>query len=293
LTTSKLGIIGGSGVYALPHLEQVAVRDIDTPFGSPSDAPIIGVIGDTEIVFISRHGRGHRLSPTHVPYRANIYALKQLGVTHVLSISAVGSLREDLPPRSLVLPDQVIDRTVDRPRTFFDDGVVAHVGIASPFCPKFSDELALTAGDSGQQVRAAGTYVCIEGPQFSTKAESALYRSWGASMIGMTVMPEARLAREAELCYATAALVTDYDVWHDTAAEVSVESVASHLQANVATSLSLVSNLLRRGLPPRNCGCGDALANAIVTDPEAIPPSARARLGIIGERYLQRSPDAL
>ena len=286
----RLGIIGGSGLYAIDDLTDVRTADVVTPFGAPSDPPVTGRIGDTEIVFISRHGRGHRFSPSNLPYRANIYALKQLGVTHVLSVSAVGSLREELPPRSLVLPDQVIDRTVDRPRTFFDDGVVAHVGIASPFCPLFRDTLNAAASAIGQPFRKDGTYVCIEGPQFSTRAESTLYRSWDASIIGMTVMPEARLAREAELCYATAALVTDYDVWHDTEAEVSVESVASHLAANVATSLSLMRSLLHVGLPDRSCGCADALANAIVTDPATLRVDTLNRLGLIGERYLPRPP---
>lgn len=286
----KLGVIGGSGLYAIPDLTHVESSDLDTPFGPPSDPPVMGRLGDTDIVFISRHGEGHRLSPANLPYRANIYALKQLGVTHVLSVSAVGSLREDLPPRSLVLPDQIIDRTVDRPRTFFDDGVVAHVGIASPFCTVFRNALTSAAIAVGQPVRAEGTYVCIEGPQFSTKAESALYRTWGASIIGMTVMPEARLAREAELCYATAALVTDYDVWHDTEAEVSVESVGSHLAANVGTSLSLIRSLLNSGLPDRSCGCADALANAIVTAPTSIAPAVWDRLGVIGERYLPDAP---
>jgi 5'-methylthioadenosine phosphorylase len=235
---------------------------------------------------VARHGPGHALSPTELPYRANIYALKALGVTQVMSISAVGSLREELPPRTAVLPDQIIDRTVFRDRTFFDGGAVAHVGVADPFCGVLSERIRHAAAGVGQPVHPGGTYVCIEGPQFSTRAESNLYRSWGAAIIGMTVMPEARLAREAELCYATLAMVTDYDVWHESEADVSVEAVLSHLQANSAVGAAILRALAAAGLPERTCGCGDALGHAMITAPDRIGPAQRARLGIIAERYL-------
>jgi len=286
LTTAKLGVIGGSGLYALPELRDIRTVDIDTPFGPPSAPPTVGTLGALDVVFLSRHGVGHAFSPTDLPYRANLYALKALGVTHVVSISAVGSLRDEIPPRSLVLPDQLIDRTVARARSFFDEGIVAHVGIADPFCPTLRDALDTAATVAGLPATNGGTFVCIEGPQFSTRAESNLYRSWDAAVIGMTAMPEVRLAREAELCYATAAFVTDYDVWHDTAAAVSVELVMSNLSANVDASRALLLSLAENGLPERSCPCPDALANAVVTNPALITDRHRARLGAVGARYL-------
>ena len=284
--TAKLGIIGGSGLYDLPDLEIIAERGVETPFGAPSDRLVIGRIGRQEVVFLSRHGRGHRLTPTELPYRANIYALKSLGVTHLLSVSAVGSLRLELPPLTLVLPDQVVDRTVARPRTFFGDGVVAHVGIADPFCISLRAALADAAACVGRTAVTSGTLVVIEGPQFSTRAESELYRAWGASVIGMTAMPETRLAREAELCYACLALVTDYDVWHESEDDVSVELVTANLQANVAAAREIVRGLADTDLPTRACGCANALAGAIATEPFAISATARRRLGVIADRYL-------
>jgi 5'-methylthioadenosine phosphorylase len=283
---TKLGIIGGSGLYDLPELDSAEVMPIDTPFGQPSSPPRVGRLGQTDVVFLPRHGSGHRYSPSDLPYRANVYALKALGANHVLSISAVGSLREELPPRSLVLPDQIIDRTVGRIRTFFDRDVVAHVGLADPFCSAFRDQIAVAARAAGQTVHAGGAYVCIEGPQFSTRAESQLYRAWNATVIGMTAMPEARLAREAELCYATLALVTDYDVWHSEAQDVSVEFVLSHLQANLAVAAAIIRQLANHGLPSRSCSCADALRHAIVTDPNVVTGDQRDRLGIIAARYL-------
>lgn len=281
-----LGILGGSGVYSL--VDVVAPERVDpvTPFGRPSAPILLGKLGRESVAFLPRHGEGHRYSPTDLPYRANVYALKALGVTHLVAISAVGSLREDLPPRSIVLPDQIIDRTVARPRTFFDSGVVAHVGLADPYCAPLRGRLREAATAAGAEVRIGGTYVCIEGPQFSTRAESNLYRSWGAAVIGMTAMPEARLAREAELCYVTLALVTDYDVWHDSEADVSVEVVLAHLQANAAAAAAILRRLAEIGLPERSCGCSEALAAAIITAPEAIGAEDRRRLGIIAARYL-------
>jgi 5'-methylthioadenosine phosphorylase len=281
----RLGVIGGSGVYGLPELAGAETRTIETPFGPPSGDALIGAIADTEIVFVPRHGPGHSLSPTNLPYRANIYALKSLGVTHVLSISAVGSLREELPPRTAVLPDQIIDRTVARDRTFFDQGVVAHVGLADPYCGVFSDHIHRVAGAAGQPVHPGGTYLCIEGPQFSTRAESFLYQAWGASVIGMTAMPEARLAREAELCYATLAMVTDYDVWHESEADVSVESVLSHLQANTAASAMVLRAVAAAGLPERTCTCGDALRDAMMSANDRGDAAQWNRLGVIAARY--------
>jgi 5'-methylthioadenosine phosphorylase len=282
----KLGIIGGSGLYQLPGLDVEGRVEVDTPWGPPSDALVVGKLGGVDLVFLPRHGSGHVHPPTRLPYRANIHALKQAGVTHLLSVNAVGSLQEPYPPRTLLIPDQIIDRTVHREPSFFDDGIVAHVGIADPFCDTFSDALEAAAGSAGEPVVRGGTYICIEGPQFSTKAESRLYRSWGASVIGMTAMPEARLAREAELCYAALTLVTDYDVWHDTEGPVSVEKVVEHLHHNVEAAKRVIVALAQAGLPDRACACETALASAIVTDPRRVTPEIRERLRVIAGRYL-------
>lgn len=282
-----LGIFGGSGLYDIPELEVVERREMMTPYGAPSDALILGRIGGNDVMFLPRHGAGHRLTPTELPYQANIYALKSLGVTHLLTVSAVGSLREHLPPLTIVQPDQIIDRTVGRPRSFFGEGAVAHVGIADPFCDAFGRFVASASARAGHPVARGGTYVCIEGPQFSTRAESMLFRSWGCSVIGMTAMPEARLAREAELCYSTLAMVTDFDVWHETEEAVHVNLVVEYLRKNTAAAREIVVELVGGGgLPERSCGCGDALAGAIVTNPEMISASTRSRLGIIADRYL-------
>ncbi len=289
MSTGVLGIIGGSGLYHFPELEIVERVEVVTPYGLPSSQLTIGKLGTTTIVFLPRHGEGHRLTPTELPYRANIYALKQLGVTHLVTVSAVGSLKESLPPLTIVIPDQIIDRTVARPRSFFGDGIVAHVGLADPFCPRLSSALVAVAESAGIPVVHGGAYVCIEGPQFSTRAESNLYRSWDASVIGMTAMPEARLAREAEMCYATIAMVTDYDVWHETEDAVTVEMVIANLKRNTETAREMIRALARAGLPERSCACGNALQNAIVTAPEAITPDIKRRLGIIGARYLTPS----
>ena len=286
---TKLGIIGGSGLYRLSEFETAPAIDVATPFGPPSGPIRLGAIGQIEVAFLPRHGIGHRFSPTDLPYRANIYALKELGVSHVLSLSAVGSLVQHLPPRSFVLPDQILDRTHARVRTFFDEGVVAHVGIADPFCASFRRRLA--SPDVAPDAHDGGTYLCIEGPQFSTRAESMLYQTWGATLIGMTAMPEARLAREAELCYATVAMVTDYDVWHDSESDVSVDLVVGHLQANSVAAELLIRRLCRHPLPDRTCHCGDALGGAIMTDPALIEDAQRARLGVIAARYLGSGDD--
>ena len=277
----KLGVIGGSGIYAFADMTSVAIHHIETPFGPPSAAVREGRLGQTEVLFLPRHGNGHHLSPSDVPYRANLYALKQLGATHLVSFSAVGSLREDLPPRSLVLPDQIIDRTVQRARTFFTDGIVAHVGIADPYCKELQSSLSSAATTRGERLTTGGAYVCIEGPQFSTRAESELYRSWGASVIGMTAMPEARLAREAQLCYAAVAMVTDYDVWHQAAADVTVEEVVANMQANGVAAQAILKQFCQDGLPQRSCNCQFALRGAIMTDPGTVSREARERLGLL------------
>lgn len=282
----KLGIIGGSGLYHLPELEIVERRSVTTPFGVPSDALVIGRLAGTDLVFLPRHGAGHTHTPSELPYRANIYALKQAGVTHLLSVNAVGSLQPHLPPLTLVIPDQIIDRTLGRERSFFDQGIVAHVGLADPFCHALSTALAHAAAESGNPAVSGGTYICIEGPQFSTKAESRLYRSWDASVIGMTAMPEARLAREAELCYASLAMVTDFDVWHEEEEPVTVEIVQQRLHTNTAAAQAIIGALVRLGLPDRSCPCGGALANAIITDPARITGEQRARLEAIAGHYL-------
>ena len=282
----KLGVIGGSGIYAIDDVSSPRIHSMTTPFGDPSGEIVEGNLGQTEILFLPRHGDGHRLSPSEIPYRANVYALKELGATHLVSFSAVGSLKESLPPRTLVLPDQIIDRTVQRARTFFEGGVVAHVGIADPFCSVLQSSLSSAATTSAVPVNPGGTYICIEGPQFSTRAESELYRTWGASVIGMTAMPEARLAREAELCYAAVAMVTDYDVWHQAAADVTVEEVVANMSANGAAARAILQQLCRDGLPERSCHCQNALDGAIMSSGSASSGEARRRLDLlVGGRW--------
>jgi 5'-methylthioadenosine phosphorylase len=281
-----VGIIGGSGLYdieGMAHVREIAVR---TPFGPPSDVVVTGVIGGTPVAFLSRHGRGHRVNPTAINYRANLYALKSVGVQRVISVSAVGSMKEGIKPGDVVLPDQFIDLTKRRPSTFFDEGIVAHVAFAEPICRSLSQALAGAAEAVGATTHRGGSYICIEGPQFSTKAESLLYRTWGVDVIGMTNMPEAKLAREAELCYATVALATDYDCWHETEECVSVEAILATLQRNVA----LAKDLLRKVIPDVGgslpCACNQALRNAIVTPHDRISAAARRRLGLLINRYI-------
>src|SRR5215208_4886653 len=276
-----LAVIGGSGIYDLEGTGTGEIFTLNTPFGSPSGPVRKARIGETDVLFLARHGAGHVYSPTTVPYRANIFALKELGATRLLSLSAVGSLREELPPRNLVIPDQIIDRTVQRERTFFDYDIVAHVGIADPFCLHLAGALAKAADGAGARVRRGGVYVCIEGPQFSTRAESNLYRRWGASVIGMTAMPEARLAREAGLCYAMLAMVTDYDVWHESEEDVSVEVVNANLDANSESARAIARQLVASGLPERICSCGSALEQAIMTSPDRIPADAKRWIRVL------------
>lgn len=288
---ARLGVIGGSGLYQMAALSAIEERRIMTPFGPPSDAITIGTLGGERVAFLPRHGRGHRLGPSDVPYRANLWALKQLGVERVIAVSAVGSLREELAPLDLVVPDQLVDRTVGRARTFFDAeaGCVAHVGLAEPFCPATSAALAAaSAPEVGARVHRGGTYICIEGPQFSTRGESRLFRSWGLDIIGMTAMPEARLAREAGLCYAMLALVTDYDVWHQEEDSVTVQIVIERLHRNAAAAQATLHALIPRLATLEPCPCGTALAQAIVTNPAAIPAATRERLGLLLKGVVSR-----
>ena len=286
MAEAKVAVIGGSGLYEMEDLTDSEDVDVQTPFGEPSDTIVVGTLAQTRIAFLPRHGRGHRISPTDIPVRANIYALKSLGVERIISVSAVGSLREELEPLDLLVPDQLIDRTRSRVSTFFDGGIVAHISFAEPFCPVLSDDVAQTARAQGVTTHVGGACVVIEGPQFSTKAESEIYRSWGASAIGMTALPEAKLAREAEICYATMAFVTDYDTWHETEETVSVEMIVGNLLKNVTTAQNIIREVVPRIPEPRECVCESALRDAIITSPERIPDSARRRLSAIVDRYL-------
>lgn len=287
---ARIGVIGGTGLYQMADLTDREEREVSTPFGPPSDRITIGTLGGERVAFLPRHGRGHRLSPTRVPYRANLWALKSLGVERVIAVSAVGSMRQELAPLDLVVPDQLFDRTVDRPRTFFDAdaGCVAHVSLAEPFCPATSAALhdAAAAPGVGATVHRGGTYICIEGPQFSTRGESLVFRQWGMDIIGMTGMPEARLAREAELCYAMLALVTDYDVWHEEEEPVTVQMVVERLHRNADAAQATLRALIPRLATIGDCTCRTALQYALVTDPAVVPPAARERLGLLLGRYL-------
>ena len=282
----KIAFIGGSGLYDIDGMENRQELTVETPFGDPSDAVVVGEINGVEAAFLPRHGRGHRFSPTEIPVRANINALKSLGVERVVSVSAVGSLKEHIKPLDLVVPDQIIDRTRRRSDTFFGDGIVAHVGFADPFCNELRRIAFESASLEDVDCHDGGTYLVIEGPQFSTRAESAVYRSWGASVIGMTALPEAKLAREAELCYTTLAFVTDYDVWHDTEEEVTVEMVIQNLTHNVATAQGIIRRMLAEIPDNRTCGCESALKNAVITSRESITKDAQNTLGILVNKYL-------
>ena len=283
---ARIGLIGGSGVYDLSGIEGLHEEKLETPFGAPSDSYFTGTLGGVPVAFFSRHARGHRYSPTDVNYRANICGFKMLGCDALLSASAVGSLREEYPPRHAVVPEQFIDRTRHRTDTFFDGGVVAHAGFADPVCPALSDALEASARESGIAVHRGGTSVCMEGPQFSTRAESHLYRSWGADVIGMTNLTEARLAREAELCYATLAFVTDYDCWRESTEPVSVEGVLAVLSENAEGARRAMRAAVAKVAADRSCGCRDAMRYAILTDPKAISEETRRRLLPIAGRYL-------
>jgi len=281
----KIGIIGGSGIYDIEGLNDVKMLEVDTPFGKPSDKILVGTLAGVKFAFLPRHGRGHKVSPSQLNFRANIYALKKLGVEKIISISAVGSLKEELKPRDFVVPDQLFDRTKNRVSTFFDEGIVAHVGFADPFCPDLSQLSYSVAREIGISVHKTGTYVCIEGPQFSTRAESHVYRQLGFSIIGMTNIPEAKLAREAEICYVTVALVTDYDVWKEDE-EVDVEKIMANLRANTENAKKFIKTLLPKLDHQHRCECRNALAGAIVTSKDAIPKQTIAKLKLLIEKYI-------
>lgn len=284
-TSIPLAVIGGSGLYAIQELKDTREITMRTPFGNPSDRLMAGTLEGTRVVFLPRHGRGHRINPSEVNFRANIYALKQLGVEQIISVSACGSLREELHPRDMVFPDQLFDRTKARASTFFENGIVAHVGMAQPYCPALSQNLYRSATELGFRTHHGGTYVCIEGPQFSTKVESHVYRSLGFSVIGMTNVPEAKLAREAEICYAAVALVTDYDVWKE-GEQVSVEKVIANLNANTANVKTLLKAVVTTVFRERVCECASALRYAILTDRKLIPAQVKKALRPIIGKYL-------
>jgi 5'-methylthioadenosine phosphorylase len=287
MTGARIAVIGGSGFYDMEGLADAGELIVDTPYGATSSPLVVGSIAGGRVAFLARHGTGHRILPSEVPSRANIWALKSLGVERIVSVSAVGSLQEDIAPLSVVVPGQIIDRTNgSRPGTFFGQGLVAHIAFDEPFCPATSDALASAAGDSGAQARRGGTYVVIEGPAFSTKAESRLYRSWGAQVIGMTALPEAKLAREAEICYATLALVTDYDTWHADHDPVSAELIIENLSRNVATARRIVADAIARLPGGRDCRCASALAASLVTPMELVPEATKQRLAPLIRRYV-------
>ena len=283
----SIAIIGGSGLYGMSGLEDTKEYDLDTPFGKPSTPIVAGTLEGTRIAFLARHGIGHHIMPTEVPYRANIYALKSLGVERVISISACGSLREEYAPGHIVIPDDIFDFTKDRIRTFFGDGLVAHVGVANPFCGELSDQVERAVRSTGATTHRGGMFITIEGPRFSTKAESNTFRAWGMSLVGMTASPEAFLAREAEMCYSTMAHVTDYDVWHESEAPVTVDMVIQTLNKNTQFAQDAIRNWVRNSKPERTCSCGQALASALITNPKVIPAETRNKLDLLVGKYLK------
>ena len=283
---AEIGIIGGSGLYAMPGLTSVRELRVETPFGEPSDAFVLGELEGRKVAFLARHGRGHKFLPSDLNFRANIYAFKKLGAERILSVSAVGSLKEEHKPTDFVIPDQFIDRTFQRVSTFFGDGIVGHVAFGDPVCSVVADTLVAACASEGLVGKPGGTYVCMEGPQFSTRAESNLYRSWGADLIGMTNLQEAKLAREAEICYATLAMVTDYDAWHEVHDDVTVEQIVAVLNQNAANACKVVKAAVAALPAERNCACASALKYAILTSPDAIPEATRERLDLLVGKYL-------
>jgi 5'-methylthioadenosine phosphorylase len=281
-----VGVIGGSGLYQMSGLTKVREVAVTTPFGKPSDKFLKGSWGDTDVVFLPRHGKGHRWLPTEVNFRANIFGMKKLGVERIISVSAVGSLREEIAPGDVVVPNQFIDRTTQRASTFFGKGIVAHVSLADPFCEHLSARLVEAATAEGGKVHAGGTYICMEGPQFSTRAESNLYRSWGAHVIGMTNLQEAKLAREAEICFGTLALVTDYDCWNQAAGDVEIDNVLKVLRQNSELARKVIRRAAGQLPDSRTCNCASSLRDAIITDRARIPKNVRATLNPIIGKYL-------
>jgi 5'-methylthioadenosine phosphorylase len=283
---STVGVIGGSGLYEIAGLTAIERVKVTTPFGDPSDEYLVGQLEGTKMVFLPRHGRGHRIPPHQINFRANIHGLKQLGATRVISVSAVGSMREEIKPGDIVVVDQFIDRTRVRASTFFQDGCAGHVQFADPVCPVVADTLYAAAQQVGARVHRGGTYVCMEGPQFSTRAESRLYRSWGVDVIGMTNLPEAKLAREAELCYATIALATDYDCWHESEEDVSIEAILQILHQNVETAKAIIRTAALALPAERTCACGSAAQYALMGDPQGLAPEVKERLALIIGKYV-------
>ena len=282
----RIGVIGGSGLYEMDGLKDVESLKITTPWGDPSDELVKGILNETELIFLPRQGKGHKITPSEINYRANIYAMKQLEVGWIISVSAVGSMKNEIAPGHIVIPSQFIDNTKKRESTFFGDGVVAHVSMAHPVCNQLSQVLFNAAFDSGATVHMGGTYICIEGPQFSTKAESELYRSWDVDVIGMTNMPEVKLAREAEICYSTLALSTDYDCWHEDHDDVTVEDIIATLMKNVEMAKEVIKNVVDRVPGEKKCGCSTALGNAIITSKEEIQKSDNEKIKLLIERYI-------
>ena len=292
MSEAKVGIIGGSGLYNMEGMTGVEEAKVTTPFGEPSGAIVLGSVGGVRVAFLPRHGEGHRISPSELPSKANIYALKSLGVERIISVSAVGSLKEGIAPLDIVVPDQLIDVTKGRASTFFTDGIVGHVAFAEPFCPVLSQLSLEASSKAGARVHQGGTYLVIEGPQFSTRAESQLYCSWGVDVVGMTASPEAKLAREAEMCYATLAMVTDYDCWHPGHESVTAEMILTNLRKGVDTVKRVLKLLLPSVPERRDCACASALKHAVVTDTKYVPENKRKELELLIGRYLGRRQDA-
>lgn len=289
---AEIGIIGGSGLYSMPGFSDVHEVSLETPFGAPSDGYVLGTLAGRKVAFLSRHGRGHRFMPTEINYRANIHGMKQLGVERIISLSAVGSLKEEHKPLDFLIPDQFIDRTRHRVDTFFGDGLVAHVGFGHPICEETAKVATQACERAGVNVKSSGTYLNMEGPQFSTKAESNLYRSWGLDVIGMTNLTEARLAREAELCYVTVAMVTDYDCWHEEHGHVSVDQIVAVLLKNAEHACNVVREAVAAMPVTRKCKCGSALKNAIITQKNAVPPATLQRLQLLVGKYFDSEQKA-
>ena len=284
---AKVAVIGGTGLYDIEGMKDVREVNISTPFGAPSASIVTGELEGVRVAFLPRHGKGHRLMPTEIPSRANIYALKTLGVEQVIAINSVGSFKDEVKPGHLLIPDQLIDRTSQRRNTFFGDGIVGHFQFAEPFCPDMRALLFAAAGEAGAKVHQGGTYVVMEGPAFSTRAESRLHRSWGADVIGLSALPEAKLAREAEMCYAVVAMATDYDSWHETMENVSVDVILGTLRRNVEMSKRLIKLAVGRVAEHRHCACASALSGAIVTDPKLIPAKRKKELAPIIGKYIK------
>ncbi|MFQ5901316.1 MAG: S-methyl-5'-thioadenosine phosphorylase [Thermodesulfobacteriota bacterium] len=286
MTERTVGVIGGSGLYEMEGLENIEEVKVETPFGKPSDLYITGMLGNTRMVFLPRHGRGHKILPSELNFRANIYGMKTLGVQWIISVSAVGSMRENIEPGHIVIPDQFVDRTKGRISSFFGNGVVGHIEFADPVCHDLAGILFQAGKGTDITIHKNGTYICIEGPQFSTRAESNIYRQWGVDVVGMTNIPEAKLAREAEICYATLALATDYDCWHETEEDVTIEAILDTLKRNVSNAKTIIKNAVPQIPADRDCKCAAALKYAIITDRNLIPEKTKDDLGILIGKYI-------